>query len=179
MAITHRTKTARAPKRAPTTSSTPTLGPVNEWFELRRSRIQGVGAFALQDIPKGTRVIEYTGERITNAVADRRYEHDTTRRHHTFLFVLNQRTIIDAANGGNESMFINHSCRPNCEAEIVRGRIWIEAIRNIAAGAELTYDYQFENDPEYTEADLRFYACRCAADACRGTIVKTRRRPRP
>lgn len=177
MAITRRTKTARAPKRASRSgSSSPTLGPVNEWFELRRSRIQGVGAFALQDIPKGTRLIEYTGEKITNAEADRRYDDESMRRHHTFLFVLNLRTVVDAAHGGNESMYINHSCGPNCEAEIVRGRIWIEAIRNISAGTELTYDYQFENDPDYTEDDLRFYACRCGADNCRGTIVKTRRR---
>ena len=179
MATTHRNRTSRRPKRASTVSSTPTLGPVNEWFELRRSRIQGVGAFALQDIPKGTRLIEYTGEKITNAEADRRYDDEAMRRHHTFLFILNQRTVIDAAHGGNESMYINHSCEPNCEAEIIRGRIWIEAIKNIPAGAELTYDYQYENDPDYTEDDLRFYACRCGSDNCRGTIVKTRKRIRP
>ena len=166
-------------KSAETPTDTPQLGPVNEWFELRRSRIQGVGAFALQDIPKGTRLIEYTGEKITNAEADRRYDEESMRRHHTFLFVLNLRTVIDAAHGGNESMFINHSCEPNCEAEISRGRIWIEAIKNIPAGSELTYDYAFENDPEYTVADLRFYACRCGAAKCRGTIVKTRRRLTP
>jgi SET domain-containing protein len=101
------------------------------------------------------------------------------RRHHTFLFILNQRTVLDAARGGNESMFINHSCDPNCEAEIIRGKIWIQAIRAIPAGSELTYDYQFENDPDYTEDDLRFYACRCGSPKCRGTIVKTRRRIRP
>ena len=174
-------KTVRARKRASrisaaTNAPSPTIGPVNEWFELRRSRIQGVGAFALQDIPKGTRLIEYTGEKITNAEADRRYDDDAMQRHHTFLFVLNLRTVIDAARGGNESMYINHSCDPNCEADIVRGRIWIEAISDIPAGAELTYDYQFENDSDYTEDDLRFYACRCGATNCRGTMVKTRRR---
>jgi SET domain-containing protein len=172
-------KTIRARHRAPTVPATsgPTLGPVNEWFELRRSRIQGVGAFALQDIPKGTRIIEYTGEKITNAEADRRYDDESrVGRHHTFLFVLNLRTVVDAAHGGNESMYINHSCGPNCETEIIRGHIWIEAMRNIPAGAELTYDYQYENDSDYTEDDLRFYACRCGAANCRGTIVKTRRR---
>lgn len=175
MAIT-RNKPSRARKRATSNDSSPTLGPVNEWFELRRSRIQGLGAFALQDIPKGTRLIEYTGEKITNAEADRRYDDEGMGRHHTFLFILNQRTVIDAAHGGNESKYINHSCDPNCEAEITRGRIWVEAIKNIPAGAELTYDYQYENDADYTEDDLRFYACRCGATNCRGTIVKTRRR---
>jgi uncharacterized protein len=183
MSITRRNRPSRARKRstsvaAPRKSATPRLGPVNEWFELRRSPIQGVGAFALQDIPKGTRLIEYTGEKITNAEADRRYDDAKMRRHHTFLFILNQRTVVDAAKGGNESMFINHSCEPNCEAEIIRGKIWIQAIRAIPAGAELTYDYQFENDPEYTDDDLRFYACRCGSPKCRGTIVKTRKRIR-
>jgi len=178
MATTHRSRPSRRPKRAPSISA-PTIGPVNEWFELRRSRIQGVGAFALQDIVKGTRLIEYTGEKISNAEADRRYDDESMGRHHTFLFILNQRTVIDAAYGGNESMYINHSCNPNCEAEIIRGRIWIEAIRDIPEGAELTYDYQYENDSDYTEDDLRFYACRCGSDNCRGTIVKTRKRIRP
>jgi uncharacterized protein len=180
MSITGRTKSSRNRKQPSFTSTrksaNPRLGPVNEWFELRRSTIQGIGAFALQDIPKGTRVIEYTGEKITNAEADRRYDDAKMRRHHTFLFILNLRTVIDAAKGGNESMFINHSCAPNCEAEIIRGKIWIQSIKAIPAGTELTYDYQFENDPDYTEDDLRFYACRCGSPSCRGTIVKTRRR---
>jgi uncharacterized protein len=183
MSITSRSRSSHGRKRSSSISSphkpnVPRLGPVNEWFELRRSRIQGVGAFALQDIPKGTRIIEYTGEKITNAEADRRYDDAKMKRHHTFLFILNQRTVVDAATGGNESMFINHSCEPNCEAEISRGKIWIQAIRSIPAGTELTYDYQFENDPDYTDDDLRFYSCRCGSPKCRGTIVKTRRRIR-
>jgi SET domain-containing protein len=93
--------------------------------------------------------------------------------------VLNARMIVDGAFGGNESMFINHSCDPNCEVEISRGRIWIEAGKKIPEGAELTYDYSYENDPEYSVDDLRFYACHCGAEKCRGTIVKTRRRITP
>src|SRR5436309_3235891 len=75
--------TARPPRSAP-----PSIGPVNEWFELRKSAIQGFGAFGLQDIPKGTRVIEYTGERISNPEADRREEEAAKGRHHTFVFIL-------------------------------------------------------------------------------------------
>src|ERR1051325_526431 len=108
---------------------TPKLGPVSEWFELRRSPIQGVGAFAIQDIPKGTRIIEYTGQKISNAEADRRYDDEHMRRHHTFLFILNNRAGVDAAYGGNEARFINHSCDPTCETFVERGRIWIEAIK--------------------------------------------------
>jgi uncharacterized protein len=183
MAVTRRKqarKSTTAPARRPRkVSSKPRLGPVNEWFELRRSGIQGVGAFAIQDIPKGTRLIEYTGEKISNAEADRRYDDAKMKRHHTFLFVLNQKQVIDAQYGGNESMYINHSCDPNAETFIVRGRIWIESMRLIEAGEEITYDYQYDMDPKYTDDDLfRFYGCKCGSEKCRGTIVKTRRRPK-
>jgi SET domain-containing protein len=183
MAVTRRKKarkSATAPSRRPRkVPDKPRLGPVNEWFELRRSGIQGVGAFAIQDIPKGTRLIEYTGEKITNAEADRRYDDTKMKRHHTFLFVLNQKQVVDAQYGGNESMYINHSCDPNAETFIIRGRIWIESMRTIRAGEEITYDYQYDMDAAYTDDDLfRFYGCRCGAPNCRRTIVKTRRRPK-
>jgi uncharacterized protein len=185
MAVTRR-KQARKSKTAPArrprkVSSRPRLGPANEWMELRHSPIQGVGAFAIQDIPKGTRIIEYTGEKISNAEADRRAaEDEKAQRHHTFLFVLNQKQCVDATYGGNESMYINHSCDPNAETFIIRGRIWIEALRAIKAGEEITYDYQYDMDPKYTDDQLfRVYACRCGSPKCRQTIVKTRRRPKP
>ena len=149
---------------------------MNEWVELRGSAIHGLGAFARVDVPKGTRLIEYAGEKISNPEADRRYDDEAMRRHHTFLFILNDRTCVDAAFGGNEARFLNHSCDPNCEAVIERGHIWIDAIKRIPAGTELVYDYQYEDDSDYTEEDLRFYACKCGAPNCRGTIVKTRRR---
>jgi SET domain-containing protein len=167
---------ARGRKKRARRSPAGKAGPVNEWVELRQSPIHGLGGFARRDIPKGTRMIEYTGEKISNAEADRRYDDDQMRRHHTFLFILNSRTCVDAAFDGNESRFFNHSCDPNCEAVIERGHIWIEAVRRIPAGTELLYDYQYEDDPDYTEEDLRFYLCRCGAPNCRGTIVKTRRK---
>jgi uncharacterized protein len=151
--------------------------PPNPWFRLRRSRIQGVGAFAIVDIPRGTRIIEYTGEKITNAEADRRYpDEDDAERHHTVLFILNQRMMIDAGRGGNQARFINHSCEPNCDIEIARGHIWIYAARDIPRGTELAYDYEFDHLAEYTEADLRFHVCKCGSARCRGTIVKVDRR---
>lgn len=173
------TKTA-ARKRAAPTRAKPSppgrVGAVNEWMELRRSSIHGLGAFARVDIPKGTSIIEYVGEKIGNREADKRYDDATMKRHHTFLFILNPRTCIDAAFNGNESRFLNHSCSPNCHAVISRGRIFIEASKKIPAGTEILYDYQFEDDPNYTEEDLRFYACKCGAPNCRGTIVKTRKK---
>ena len=149
----------------------------NEWFELRQSSIQGIGAFARKDIPRGTRIIEYTGEKISYAESDRRYPDDRTDGdpHHTFLFTLNSRWIVDAAFDGNDARFINHSCDPNCDAVIERGHIWIESTERIPAGAELSYDYQYEYLDEYTQADLEFYVCRCGAPNCRGTIVEPKK----
>ena len=152
-------------------------GPVNQWMELRRSPIHGLGAFARREIPKGTKIIEYVGEKISNAEADRRYDDETMANHHTFLFILNSKQCIDAAFEGNESRFINHSCDPNCEAFIPRGRIWIESIKDIPKGAELAYDYAFEDDKKYTREDyLDKYGCRCGSANCRGTIVETKKK---
>jgi SET domain-containing protein len=169
-------KTKPAARKRTRPSPPGTAGPVNEWMELRQSGIHGLGAFALRDIPKGTKIIEYTGERINNAEADRRYEDEKMSEHHTFLFILSSRTCVDAAFDGNEARFINHSCDPNCETGVWNSRIWISSIKRIAAGSELTYDYQYDDDPDYTEDDLRFYGCECGAPNCRGTIVKTRKK---
>jgi uncharacterized protein len=145
-------------------------------FELRASPIAGTGA---RSIKKGTRIIEYTGEHISNAEADRRYDEEKMQSHHTFLFTLTQRTVVDAAVGGNESRFINHSCAPNCEAVIEDGRrIFIEAIRDIPVGEELVYDYQYERTDDHTAQDEQFYACRCGAPACRGTILAPKKKKR-
>jgi SET domain-containing protein len=147
-------------------------------FELRESSIAGVGAFATRRIKKGTRIIEYTGERISNAEADRRYDEDKMKNHHTFLFTLTSRTVVDAAVGGNESRFINHSCNPNCEAVIEDGRrIYIEALQDIPVGEELVYDYQYERMDDHTANDERFYACKCGAPGCRGTILAPKKKP--
>ena len=174
-----RTSVGKSAVKRPRPSSPGREGPVNDWMELRRSPIHGLGAFARTDIPKGTKIIEYVGEKIGNREADRRYDDAAMKRHHTFLFILNDRTCVDAAFGGNESRFLNHSCAPNCESIITRGHIWIEAKKHIPAGIELVYDYQYEDDPKYTEEDLRFYACKCGAPNCRGTIVKTRKKLKP
>lgn len=150
-------------------------GPVNQWMELRGSPIDGLGAFAITDIPKGTRIIEYAGQRIDNALLHKRYGDESSGKHHTFIFILSSRTSIDAAYEGNAARFINHSCDPNCETTQYGRRIWIEAIKDIPAGAELAYDYMYDDDPSYTDDDLRHHECRCGAANCRGTIVATDR----
>jgi uncharacterized protein len=146
-------------------------------FEIRRSPIQGRGAFATRRIRRGERIIEYTGERISNVEADRRYDDDRMRRHHTYLFTLTQRTVVDAGVGGNASRFINHSCDPNCEAVIEDGRIWIESLQTIPKGRELTYDYRYERTGD-DGADDDKYPCHCGSPRCRGTILLPKRRKR-
>jgi len=143
----------------------------NKYFELRPSTIQGRGAFATRPIRRGTRIIEYTGERITHEEADRRYDDRAMGRHHTFLFTIDSAIVIDAAVDGNDARFINHSCAPNCEAVDEKKHIYIEAIRDIAPGEELTYDYSYERDGTEDEEWERLYICKCGAPTCRGTIL--------
>jgi hypothetical protein len=145
-------------------------------FVVRRSSIQGRGGFATRDIRKGERIIEYVGQRISWAEADRRYDDDGMGRHHTFLFTVNRTTVIDAAVRGNDARFINHSCDPNCEAYSYRSRIFIRAIRNIRAGDELLYDYSYARDKDTTEEDEVTYRCICGSKKCRGTILEAPKR---
>jgi SET domain-containing protein len=145
-----------------------------EWFELRSSHIQGVGAFALRPIPKGTRIIEYTGERITHEEANARYDDAAMERHHTFLFSVDEQTVIDATRVGNDARYINHSCDPNCESVIEEGRVFIDAIRDISPGEELFFDYAYERDGEEEPEDEKHYACHCGAPTCRKTILAPR-----
>ena len=140
------------------------------------SAIQGLGAFATEPIAAGVRLIEYSGERLTPAEADARYPDVEGERHHTFLFAIDDDVVIDAASGGNEARFINHSCDPNCDAVVEDARIWIETIRPVAAGEELAYDYAYVLQERHTAAARRRYPCSCGAERCRGTILARKRR---
>ena len=142
-------------------------------LEIRRSGIQGLGAFAARKIRKGARIIEYVGERITSKEADERYDDEGMGRHHTFLFAIDEDVTIDGAIAGNDSRYINHCCAPNCEAVDEDGRIFIFATKRILEGEELSYDYQYDLDLGPEDAELKErYVCHCGADTCRGTIVK-------
>ena len=135
----------------------------------------------MRRIRRGTRIIEYTGEVIDDEEADNRYDDETMRRHHTFLFAVAKDVVIDGAVGGSDASYINHSCEPNCEAVIEDQRIFIEALRTIEPGEELVYDYQYERDGAPDESWETLYACECGAPTCRGTIlapVKKKRKPR-
>lgn len=109
----------------------------------------GLGLFATRPYKKGERIIEYVGRTLTNA------EEYTSRS--KYLFEVNSRKTIDGAARTNIARYINHSCTPNCEPEIERGHIYIDAIKNIAVGEEFVYDY----GEEYFDEHIKPYGCRC------------------
>jgi SET domain-containing protein len=126
---------------------------------IRRSKIHADGVYTTRPIQKRSTIAEYTGPRLTNAEADDLYEHSPR----TYLFGLTDgERVID---GNSIAAFINHSCDPNCEADEIRGRVFIRAVRDIAAGEELVYDYNLY------DGDLDDQApCLCRSRKCRGSM---------
>jgi SET domain-containing protein len=169
-------KKAKKAGKAKKTKVVPVIASRPGLMRLRRSRVHGRGAFALRRIRKGTRIIEYLGDRLSHRQADERYADKSERDNHTFLFIVDRGAVIDGGVNGNEARFINHSCDPNCESVIDDRRVFIEAIRTIQPGAELTYDYQIgrdRNDPPDVD---EIFACRCGAVSCRGSMLWPPRR---
>jgi uncharacterized protein len=124
------------------------------------SRIAGQGLFAGQDIKQGTKIIRYIGEKITHEESERRLAAGNA-----YIFGLDERSAIDGSTPKNTARYINHSCDPNCQTEQFGRIIWIVAIRDIAAGEELTYNYGCEMDDEPPEP------CHCSAKDCCGYIL--------
>lgn len=149
----------------------PTFSVKNPYILSRESNIHGQGVFAKKNIPKGTRIIEYVGERITKAEAERRAliplnQHKTDQTlGAVYLFELNKRYDIDGNVPYNTARHINHSCDPNAETEIIRGKIWIIALRDIQKGEEITYNYSYGYDG-YDE-----HRCQCRTSRCVGYIL--------
>jgi len=127
---------------------------------FKASPIQGMGGFARTGIPRGTRVVEYIGERITKSESLRRCEGNNE-----FIFSLNDEQDLDGNVSWNPARYLNHSCAPNCEAELQDDHIWIVATRDIPAGEEVTFNYG------YDLVDYREYPCRCGVPGCVGYIV--------
>jgi SET domain-containing protein len=138
---------------------------------VRGSDIHNKGVFAKKEIPKGTRVIEYIGEKITKAESERRADLPLQRNKENpefgavYIFELNKRHDIDGYVPYNTARFINHSCAPNCETQNIRGHIWIIAIRDIPKGEELTYNYGYDME------NYEDHPCLCQADNCVGYIL--------
>lgn len=125
---------------------------------VKPSSIHRWGVFAGERIPSRRKVIEYTGERVSQREAKRRAE-----REHVYLFELNRYWWVDGATGGSGAELINHSCDANLRSTILRGHILYMSARVIEPGEELTVDYNFDADAERWE-------CRCGAPNCRGVI---------
>ena len=128
--------------------------------EVRRSPVHGMGAFALRRIRKGTRIVEYLGERVSHEEADRRYETKDATDAHTFLFIVDSKTVIDAGVDGNDARFLNHSCKPNCQSVIERRRVFIEATRHPARRGD---DLRLSRSSARTtiRGTEEVFACRC------------------
>lgn len=177
-------KPSRKPKRAaPFDQSQPTRGgpPIasSPLIEVRDSGVHGRGVFALADIAKGARLVEYLGERLSHKAVDARYEDHDENDNHTFLFIVDKHTVIDASRGGNDARFINHQCEGNCQSVIVHRRVFIETTRAIGAGEELGYDYEIGRDKDDPPNVDEIYACRCGSPKCRGTMLWPARKAPP
>src|ERR1700734_43488 len=138
---------------------------------VRDSNVHGRGVFATRRIEKGERIIEYLGERVSHDEADRRYELKDENDSHTFLFIVDSKTVIDAGTDGNDARYFNHSCDPNCESVVEKRRVFIEALRAIEPGEEMTYDYQIYRDHDDPDNIDEIFACRCGFANCRGTML--------
>ncbi len=114
-------------------------------IERRQSNLHGWGVFATSRITKNTRIIHCAGEKITHRESAKR-EAEQMKNGHIWCFRLNNRWVIDGSRGGNDARFINHSCTPNCYAQIDGGVIWIRAAKTIEPGDELTYNYQTDGE---------------------------------
>ena len=136
-------------------------------IEVRESGVHGRGVYAKQSIPEGTRIIEYTGQRVSWESAPND-ENDP----HTFNFGLESGAVINPEIGGNDARWINHCCDPNCEAIEEDDHVFIYAMRDIEPGQELFYDYALEIDEPTTEELMQEFECHCGAACCRGTMLE-------
>ena len=137
---------------------------------VRTSKIHGKGVFARRPIRKGTKVIEYTGDIISVDKANKVGVETIDGHTHTMLFTVDDDRVINGNTGG-DAKYINHSCSPNCEAVQYGDKIFIESLRSIPKGEELTYDYHLEVDGKITDKVVKEYACFCGSPNCRGTQI--------
>ena len=152
-------------------------------IQVRRSGVHGRGVFALQALAEGEVLIEYRGEVISWQEAQDRHPHDPSQPNHTFYFHVDDDRVIDASVGGNSARWINHSCDPNCEAVIEEhdgknrkmDKVFIEAIRAIKPGEELTYNYGITLDEPHTARLKKIWACRCGSKKCTGTMLQPKK----
>tara|TARA_Y100000816_G_C25981899_1_gene512668 strand:- start:317 stop:799 length:483 start_codon:yes stop_codon:yes gene_type:complete len=147
-------------------------------WKVKKSKIHAKGVFASENIKKNTKIIEYVGEKITKKEGDIRSELrikrylNSKKTGSVYIFELNTRYDIDGSFNYNKAKYINHSCKPNCEVDIIKGRIWIISTKNIKKGEELSYDYGYEFDKD----DYKDHICKCGSDNCVGYIIASDQR---
>ena len=144
-------------------------------WKVKKSKVHGSGVFATQNIKKNTKIIEYIGEKVLRSEGNRRSEMRIKKYlgsetyGSVYIFELNGKYDIDGSPKYNKARYINHSCNPNCEVDIVENRIWISSIKNIKKGEELSYDYGYEFDKD----DYKDHVCKCGSNLCIGFIISS------
>jgi len=142
-------------------------------WEEKKSKIHGIGIVASENIKKNTKVIEYIGEKITKSEGNKRSAERIKKYLYkknegsVYIFELNKKYDIDGTPSYNKARYINHSCNPNCEVDIINNQIWIIAIKNIKKDNELSYDYGYPFD----ESDYTDHVCKCGSHNCIGYIL--------
>ncbi len=150
----------------------------SEWIVVKTSKVHNKGVFAAKDIPKGTKIIEYVGEKITKKESEIRADKviEDSKKDKTkgavYLFEINKRYDIDGNVPYNTARYINHCCDPNCEVELEEGHIFIYSLRGIKKGEELNYDYGYDID------NYEDHPCCCGAKNCIGYIVSQDKWPK-
>jgi len=143
----------------------------SEYIELKPSIIHNLGVYASKDIAKGTKIIEYVGNKLTKAQADKRADEilEASQKDNSkgmvYIFELNKKYDIDGEVPYNTAKYINHSCNPNCEVEIIKGKIWVIALKDIKKGEELSYNYGYDFE------DYQDHTCKCGSENCIGYIL--------
>jgi len=142
---------------------------------VQKSGVHGKGLYAVEDIPRNVRIIEYIGDKVTKTESDRRADRQIQKSKNNksgavYIFTLNSKYDIDGNVPENTARFINHSCSPNCEVVIISNRHWVVSKRKIKKDEELTYDYGFDFD------NFSAHPCRCGSENCAGFIVASKYR---
>jgi SET domain-containing protein len=144
--------------------------PTEPAYFVHESSVHGRGLYAARDVKKGERILEYLGEKVTKKESERRATELVEKAKETgggavYMFILNQTHDIDGNVDYNDARLMNHTCEPNCEAHIVRGRIWYVATKDIPQGTELGLNYGFALE------NWEDHPCRCGTQSCIGYIV--------
>ena len=144
-------------------------------WKVKKSIIHGSGIFATKSIKKNTKIIEYVGEKISKREGDKRSAKrikkylNSKKTGSVYIFELNSKFDIDGSFAYNKARYINHSCDPNCEVQIIKGQIWIVSIKNIIKNQEFTYDYGYAFDKD----DFKDHVCKCGKKNCIGYIISS------